>query len=70
MKAVQRDLTTSYVYVVNSQNQIVKQEIKTGLELPNFEIIVEGGLSVGEKIVVAGFQKIGAGMTVTPIPVK
>ena len=66
MKAVQRDLTSAYVYIVNAENQIVKQEVKTGLELPNFDVVIEGGLTGGERVVVAGFQKITNGMTVTP----
>ena len=70
MKAVQRDLKSVYVYLVNDKNQIVKQDIKTGLELSDFNIVVEDGLKGGEKIVVAGFQKIANGMTVTPNPVK
>ena len=70
MKAVQRDLTSAYVYIVNAENKIVKQEVKTGLELPNFDVVIEDGLTGGEHIVVAGFQKIAPQMTVTPIPVK
>lgn len=70
MKAVQRDLTTTYVYLVGAENQIVKQEVKTGLELPNFDVVIEEGLTGGEHVVVAGFQKIAPGMTVTPNPVQ
>ena len=66
MKAVQRDLTTTYVYVVDGDNRIVKRDVKTGLELPNFDVVIEDGLAVGERIVVAGFQKIAVGMTVVP----
>ncbi|MDY6407207.1 MAG: efflux RND transporter periplasmic adaptor subunit [Pseudomonadota bacterium] len=70
MKAVQRDLTTSYVYLLDKENKVVKQEITTGLELPNFDVIIESGLSGGERVIVAGFQKIAVGMTVSPNPVK
>ena len=70
MKAVQRDLKSVFVYMVNDKNQIVKQEVKTGLELSDFNVVIEDGLKGGEKIVVAGFQKIANGMTVTPNSVK
>ena len=70
LKAVQRDLTMAYVYVVDKENKIVKKEVTTGLELPNFDVIVESGLDAGEQVVVAGFQKIAPGLTVTPNPVK
>ena len=70
MKAVQRDLTAAYVYVVDGDNKIVKQEITTGLELPNFNVIVESGLTGGERVVVAGFQKIAPGLIVIPNSVK
>jgi len=66
MKAVQRDLKSVFVYTVNDKNQIVKQDVKTGLELSDFNVVIEDGLKGGEKIVVAGFQKIANGMTVTP----
>ena len=66
MKAVQRDLKGAYVYLVDDNNKIVKQEVQTGLELPNFDVVIEDGLMGGEKIVVAGFQKIAPNMTVTP----
>ena len=70
MKAVQRDLKSVFVYTVNDKNQIVKQDVKTGLELSDFNVVIEDGLKGGEKIVVAGFQKIANGMTVTPNLVK
>lgn len=70
MKAVQRDLKGSYVYLVDEENKIIKQNIKTGLELPDFEVIIEDGLSGGEKVVIAGFQKIAPNMTVTPQTVE
>jgi membrane fusion protein (multidrug efflux system) len=70
MKSVQRDLNSSFVYVVNSENKIEKRVVKTGLELPNFDVIIESGLTEGERVVTAGFQKIAPDMTVTPSMVK
>ena len=70
MKAVQRDLKGAYVYLVDNENKVIKQNIKTGLELPDFKVIIEDGLTSGEKIIIAGFQKIAPNMTVTPQPVE
>jgi membrane fusion protein (multidrug efflux system) len=70
MKAVQRDLSGAYVYLVDADNKIVKQAVQTGLELPNFDVVIESGLTGGETLVVAGFQKITAGATVKPVAVQ
>lgn len=66
MKAVQRDMLGAFVYVVGAENVIEKRAIKTGTELPNFEVVVREGLNPGEKIVVEGFQKISPNIAVTP----
>lgn len=66
MKAVQRDMLGAFVYVVGPENIIEKRAIKTGTELPNFEVVVREGLNPGEKIVVEGFQKILPNIAVTP----
>lgn len=66
MKAVQRDMLGAFVYVVGDENVIEKRAIKTGTELPNFEVVVREGLNPGEKIVVEGFQKISPNIAVTP----
>lgn len=66
MKAVQRDMLGAFVYVVGAENIIEKRAIKTGTELPNFEVVVREGLNPGEKIVVEGFQKILPNIAVTP----
>lgn len=66
MKAVQRDMLGAFVYVVGAENVIEKRAIKTGTELPNFEVVVREGLNPGEKIVVEGFQKIAPNIAVTP----
>ena len=66
MKAVQRDMLGAFVYVVGDENVIEKRAIKTGTELPNFEVVVREGLNPGEKIDVEGFQKISPNIAVTP----
>lgn len=65
-KTVLRDMLGSFVYVVKPDNTIEKRTVRTGLELPNYEIVIADGLTAGEQIVVEGFQKIRPGSTVTP----
>ena len=66
MRAVQRDMLGAFVYVVGPDNVVQKREIKTGTELPNFDIIVLDGLKVGERVVIEGFQKIQPNISVNP----
>ncbi len=66
MKAVQRDMSGAFVYLVGDDNKVVKQPVQTGLELPNFDVVIEDGLTGGETLVTVGFQKIAPGMTVAP----
>ena len=70
MQAVQRGAGNAYVYVVGNDHKIMKQEVQTGLELPNFDVVIESGLTGGEQVVVAGFQKIAVGATVSPNLIK
>lgn len=66
MRAVQRDMLGAFVYIVGPDNVVQKREIKTGTELPNFDIIVLDGLKVGERVVIEGFQKIQPNISVNP----
>ena len=70
MKAVQRDLKEAFIYIVDKENKIVRVPVKEGIELPEFQVVIESGLKGGERVVVAGFQKIATQMTVTPNVVK
>ncbi len=67
MRAVGRDMLGAFVYVVGPDNIVQKREVKTGTELPNFDIVILDGLKVGEQVVVEGFQKIMPNSPVTPI---
>lgn len=69
MRSIQRDMLGAFVYVVNKEGVVEKREVKTGTELPNFDIIVTDGLKVGEKVVIEGFQKIQPNMTVSAVVV-
>ncbi len=69
MRVVQRDLNGAYVYRVDGDNKIVKQTVQPGIELPDFQVVIDDGLNVGDTVVVAGFQKIAPGATVQVNPV-
>jgi membrane fusion protein (multidrug efflux system) len=68
-QAVQRNSAGgSEVYVVRD-NRVVLQPIRTG-QIVDDKWIVTDGLKAGDHVVVEGFQKIGVGMTVKPMPWK
>jgi len=66
-QAVQRNSAGgSEVYVVRD-NRVVLQPIRTG-HMVDDKWVVTDGLKAGDRVVVEGFQKIGVGMTVNPVP--
>lgn len=67
MKAVQQDMLGSYVYVVNGENRVEKQDVIRGAELEGFNVVITSGLKAGDIIVTEGFQKIAPQMLVNPI---
>lgn len=66
MKAVQQDMTGTYVYVITTDNKIEKRDVVRGEELEGFRVIITSGLKVGDVIVTEGFQKIVPGAVVQP----
>ncbi|MGN1063243.1 MAG: efflux RND transporter periplasmic adaptor subunit [Alphaproteobacteria bacterium] len=70
LRAVQRDMLGAFVYVIGSDNVIEKRAVKTGMELPNFDVVILEGLKQGEQVVIEGFQKIAPNITVTPVTVS
>lgn len=66
-RAVQRDMYSSFVYIITPQNTIEKRMVKEGIELPDFKVIITEGLTPGETIVTEGFQKIAPGSSVTAV---
>ena len=65
-KAVQRTATEEFVFVVKPDNTLEKRLVKTGMELPNYQVEIANGLNSGESVVVEGFQKIAPGAQVQP----
>lgn len=68
LRAVQRDQAGAFVYIVAEGNVLEKRAVQTGLELPDFEVVIEEGLNDGDTVVVSGFQRIAPGMPVAPQP--
>lgn len=67
MKAVQQDMLGSYVYVVNTENRVEKQDVIRGAELEGFNVVITSGLKAGDIVVTEGFQKIAPQMLVNPV---
>lgn len=65
LAAVQVDQKGSFVLVVGSDNKVVQQPVSLGRQIGQDEI-VEKGLTGGEKVIVAGVQKVRPGEVVNP----
>lgn len=62
--AVTRDVTgRAHVMVVNAENKVEDKVIETS-KVVNAQWLVESGLEAGEKIIISGLQKVGAGSSV------
>jgi membrane fusion protein, multidrug efflux system len=57
------------VAVVGSDNKVSIRPVKVG-ERAGTEWIIEEGLKPGERVIAEGIQKVKAGMTVNPKPLK
>jgi len=64
-RAVGRDQGQTYVYLVDSQNEVVYRAIELGLPQGNLRA-VKSGLTGGERVVVNGLQRIRPGVRVQP----
>ncbi len=67
MKAVQQDMTGTYVYLVDDENKIERRTVTRGEELDNFMVVIEDGVQAGDVVVTEGFQKIAPQMLVKPV---
>ena len=67
-QAVQRDTAgVAQLYVVNGEDKVEVRNATLGW-IVDHRWVVTKGLSAGDRVVVEGFQKIGAGLTVKPEP--
>jgi membrane fusion protein, multidrug efflux system len=65
--AMQLDQAGHYVLVVDAANKVELRRITTGSE-QGFDVVVTGGLTIGEQIIVEGIQKVRVGQVVAPTP--
>lgn len=61
--ALQIDQAGSYVLVVDSQHKVERRPVKTGDNIGT-DIVVASGLTVGDKVIVEGMQKVRPGAAV------
>ncbi len=67
--AIQENQTGPFVLIVDQDDKVVMRPIKTG-QRNGPDIAVLEGLTEGEKVIVAGIQKVRPGMKVDPVPQK
>jgi len=66
-QAIQRDAGgASQVYVVNAENVAELRPVRVGRALGGSRVVIDDGLTGGEKVVVEGFQKLRPGAQVNP----
>lgn len=68
--AVMQDVNGSYVYCINTDNIIKKVLIKTGLNTPNGDWIIDSGLKAGDNVIISDLMKLRQGMSVIPNYIK
>jgi RND family efflux transporter MFP subunit len=64
-EAIASDQEQKFVYVVNDKNEVSYRPVQTGRMYDGMRVI-EGGLSLREKVVVKGLQRVRPGATVEP----
>jgi membrane fusion protein, multidrug efflux system len=67
VEAMQTNQSGSYVLVVGADNRVEQRWVTLGRQIDQ-EFIVEKGLVGGERVIVAGVQKVKPGETVHPVP--
>ena len=65
-EAIMREQLGTFVFTVNAQNKLERRKIVPGMKHGD-HIVVREGLAAGERVVVEGLQKAGAGDEVKPI---
>ncbi|MGH7037052.1 MAG: efflux RND transporter periplasmic adaptor subunit [Stellaceae bacterium] len=66
-EALQTDQSGSYVLIVGSNDKVVARPVTLGPQIAQ-NFVVTKGLSGGERVIVAGVQKVKPGERVNPVP--
>ncbi|MGH7117434.1 MAG: efflux RND transporter periplasmic adaptor subunit [Acetobacteraceae bacterium] len=69
VEAVQTDATGNYVVVVGARNVVKQQPVTLGAQIGQ-KYIVEKGLTGGERVIIAGLQKVRPGEGVNAMPAQ
>ncbi|MCX7423736.1 MAG: efflux RND transporter periplasmic adaptor subunit [Planctomycetia bacterium] len=64
-RAIGRDQGQAFVFVVNTENEVIYRRVKLGPQHDGLRVISDG-LVIGEKIVVNGLQRVRPGSQVEP----
>jgi multidrug efflux system membrane fusion protein len=64
-EAVGTDQDLKYVFVVDSDNKVVRHNVKPGSLQDGLQVVTEG-LEPGERVIVKGLQRVQQGATVNP----
>lgn len=64
--AVQEDQEGHYVYVIDDANKVSRANVQEGAD-SGADVVILSGVTVGEKVMVDGFQKVRNGVVVAPI---
>ena len=68
--AVLEDHDGRYVFVVDDQNRVSMRRVKTGSIIGVNWAVESGGITVGEKVIVEGIQKVQPGQIVKTVTLK
>ncbi|MEM9378531.1 MAG: efflux RND transporter periplasmic adaptor subunit [Planctomycetota bacterium] len=66
MIAINRDQQGKYVYIVADGDVVERREVVTGPDTPSGGVVIQSGVSVGERVVVAGQLSARPGSKVVP----
>ncbi len=66
-RAVNRDQTGAFIYVVDSENKAVRTPVSLGTRYQTM-IVVESGIEPTDSIIVDGLQRVRPGIEVAPTP--
>ncbi len=67
--AILEDHDGRYVFVVDDQNRVIMRRVKTGPVI-GVNWAMASGLTVGEKVIVEGIQKVQPGQVVKTVTLK
>ncbi len=64
-EAIQTDQNLKFVYVVNSNNRIVRHDVTLGTQHEGLTVISKG-VTIGDRVVINGLQHVRQGIPVRP----